>query len=63
MFNNTAFILALQLLTRLPTPTLTKVEDRDVGRSLHFYPVVGLILGLIFFALTLLIQGLDFPTL
>ena len=62
MFNNTAFILALQLLTRLPTPTLAKVEDRDVGRSLHFYPVVGLILGLIFFALTLLIQGL-FPNL
>lgn len=39
------FWLALQFLTRLPTPHLEEVRSESVGRSLLFYPFVGLIMG------------------
>lgn len=39
------FWLALQFLTRLPTTRLDGVDEREVGLSLLFYPVVGLIIG------------------
>ena len=49
------FWLALQFLTRLPTPQLDGVGDREVGLSLLFYPLVGLIIGgLLYFAAQLL---------
>lgn len=38
-------LIALQLLTRLPVPDTGEVTDQQVGRSLLFYPVVGLIIG------------------
>lgn len=38
--------LALQFLTRLPTPAL-EPRPEDLGRSVLAYPLVGLILGLI----------------
>lgn len=43
----TAFFLAVSLLTRIPIPTLPKLADPDFGRSTLFYPLVGLIIGLI----------------
>lgn len=54
-----AFILALQFLTRLPTPALTQVAAEDVGRSALFYPLVGLLMGAILALCAWLIQGLD----
>ncbi len=57
-----AFWLALQFLTRLPTPRLAVLEPKTVGRSLLFYPLVGLIIGAILFALTELAATLS-PTL
>jgi len=41
------FIIALQLLTRLPTPRLNEIGEQEIGRSLAWYPLVGLILGLL----------------
>jgi adenosylcobinamide-GDP ribazoletransferase len=38
-------LIALQFLTRLPVRT-GDWSDRDVGRSMLFYPLVGLLLGL-----------------
>ncbi len=38
-------LIALQLLTRLPVPETGTVTDRQIGQSLLFYPVVGLIIG------------------
>ena len=38
-------LIALQLLTRLPVPNTGTVTDRQVGQSLLYYPVVGLIIG------------------
>lgn len=40
------FWLALQFLTRLPTPALDP-RPEDLGRSVLAYPLVGLILGLL----------------
>lgn len=40
-----SFWLALQFLTRLPTPSLAEISPVAVGRSLLFYPLVGLIIG------------------
>ncbi len=41
------FLTALRFLTIIPLPKLKEVSGKDVGRSLVYFPVVGLILGLI----------------
>ncbi len=38
-------LLALQFLTRLPLPDVGRVADRQIGRSLVWYPAVGLVIG------------------
>ncbi len=53
-----AFFLAMALLTRLPIPKLENISTHDSGRSTLFYPVVGLIIGLIlYFPLALFPQA------
>ena len=42
-----SLILALQLLTRLPTPTVHYPSADDYGRSVLAYPLVGLLIGLL----------------
>lgn len=42
--------IALQFLTRLPSPTVKHIDDKLVGRSALFYPIVGAIIGLLLFA-------------
>lgn len=51
--------LALQFLTRLPTPAPGDYAPLLVGRSLAWYPLVGLLLGVILWAAALLLQGQD----
>lgn len=46
-----ALLLALQFLTRLPTPALDDLAPRDWGRSALAYPLVGLLLGALLVAL------------
>lgn len=41
------FWLALQFLTRLPTPMQGDISSVLVGRSLLFYPLVGLLIGVL----------------
>jgi adenosylcobinamide-GDP ribazoletransferase len=38
-------ILALQFLTRLPTPTLKDYKPEELGRAAIWFPLVGLLLG------------------
>jgi len=45
-----SFWLALQFLTRLPAPRYAQVSPQAVGRSLLFYPLVGLLIGLLLLA-------------
>jgi adenosylcobinamide-GDP ribazoletransferase len=53
----TSFWLALQFLTRLPTPVLEHIPAQQVGRSLVWYPLVGLLLGAILWGAGWLLQG------
>jgi len=39
------YIIALQFLTIIPLPFSIRCEERDLGRTLAFFPLVGLSLG------------------
>ncbi len=39
------FLIALQFLTIIPVPFPLRCEERDLGRSMAFFPLVGLFLG------------------
>lgn len=38
-------ILAIQFLTRLPTPQLRNFDAAELGRCAHWFPLVGLLVG------------------
>jgi adenosylcobinamide-GDP ribazoletransferase len=50
-------LIALQFLTRLPVPLAGPPEDAEMGRSLLWFPFVGLLLGLLLFASALLLKS------
>lgn len=52
-----SLLLAVQFLTSIPVPAMAVVEDREIGRSLLWYPLVGLIVGLALAALGWLLVG------
>lgn len=52
-----ALLIALQFLTRIPLPFAFSYNDRALGRSPLFYPLVGLLLGAVLFGLALLFYG------
>ncbi|MPZ12956.1 MAG: hypothetical protein GEU73_00760 [Chloroflexi bacterium] len=43
--NLLAFLVALQFLTRLPTPVRGEITTGDVSRSVAYFPAVGAIVG------------------
>lgn len=45
------FFIAVQFLTRLPVRLAAQPSEKDLGYSLLFYPLVGLIIGLILMGL------------
>ena len=47
------FIIAFQFLTIVPLPVAVRCEEEDLGRSMAFFPLVGLALGA-------LLAGADF---
>ncbi|MDR0281629.1 MAG: adenosylcobinamide-GDP ribazoletransferase [Paucimonas sp.] len=51
------FWIALQFLSSLPVTLPGMPEPRQTGRSLLFYPAVGLLFGLLLWALDTLLQG------
>jgi adenosylcobinamide-GDP ribazoletransferase len=56
-----AFLVALQFLTRLPVRLRAAPSEEDVGRSLLFYPLVGLLIGalLVAFAMAISAAGIS----
>src|SRR4030065_833392 len=52
-----SFFIALQFLTRFPLPALDGPDNRDIGRSLLFYPLVGLFIGAMLIALNEVAAG------
>lgn len=57
-----SFFAALSFLTRLPVPHCWCGGERELGRSLAFFPIVGLLIGAFVAALGELL-GLVFPPL
>lgn len=55
------FFIAVQFLTRLPVPTFGVQKQNVMGRSLLYYPLVGLLVGAILAALNVVLA--DAPTL
>jgi len=51
-----AFWLAWQFLTRLPAPSYDEVSESEIGRSQIYYPLVGLFIGGLLYALALWLQ-------
>ena len=54
-----AFWLALQFLTRLPAPRMTEHTAEDRGRSVLYYPVVGLLIGAVLTAFLFLLADVN----
>ena len=51
-----AFWLAVQFLTRLPTPSIEDANDSQIGFSVQFYPLVGFLIGILLIATVWLTQ-------
>lgn len=51
-----SFLAALQFLTVLPLPRRLAPQPEDMGRSLVYFPLVGLLLGLILWGLDFLLR-------
>jgi adenosylcobinamide-GDP ribazoletransferase len=56
-----SFLIAVQFLTRLPIRLTIQPSEKDLGLSLLFYPLVGLVIGLILIGLGWLLR--DVPPL
>jgi adenosylcobinamide-GDP ribazoletransferase len=48
----TAFLLALQFLTRIPVLMPLTINDKQLGLSVLYYPVVGLLIGMMLLLLS-----------
>lgn len=42
-----SFWLAMQFMTRFPTPTLVDIQPENMGSAVHYFPTVGLLIGLL----------------
>ena len=51
-------MIALQFLTRIPTPHVDSILDREIGQSLLVYPAIGLIIGLALMAIATVFSGI-----
>jgi adenosylcobinamide-GDP ribazoletransferase len=58
-----AFLIAGRFLTRLPLPDPGAVSGPDVGRSLAFYPLVGVAIGLLVWVTGRLLVASGLPSI
>ncbi len=52
-----SFLLAVQFLTRIPVPLTLEVNKRQAGQSVLFYPLAGLLIGLVLTGLGLVLHN------
>lgn len=52
-----SFVIALQFLTRIPVPGMRDISEAETGRSLLYYPLVGVVIGLLLVGLNMLLAG------
>ena len=53
----TAFFLALQFLTRIPVLFNSVATDKQLGQSVLFYPLIGLLIGSFLAFIAFLLHG------
>jgi len=53
-----SFAIAIQFLTRIPIRLQHAPNQKEIGLSLNYYPLVGLLLGVLLYALALLLHSL-----
>lgn len=53
------FLVAVQFLTRLPVPLRRPPSEADIGRSVLWYPLIGLLIGALLAALQWVLQSVD----
>lgn len=58
-----AFLIAGRFLTRLPLPDPGAVSGPDLGRSLAFYPLLGVVIGLLVWVTGRLLVASGFPSI
>ena len=51
-------ILLFKFMTRLPIPANPEFDSKELGKSMRFFPVVGIVIGLILYLTYLLEQNL-----
>ena len=49
------FIILIQFMTRIPIPLKISYSEKKLGKSVKFFPLVGLIIGLILYFTNFLI--------
>ena len=49
------FIILIQFMTRIPIPLKISYSEKKFGKSIKFFPLVGLIIGLILYFANFLI--------
>ena len=49
------FIILIQFMTRIPIPIKVDYSEKKLGKSIKFFPLVGLIIGLILYCTNFLI--------
>jgi len=59
----TPFLVALQLLTRVPVKINKKISDQATGRSLLYYPLIGFMIGICLSAIMILLHDFMPPLL
>lgn len=47
------FLIALQFLTTMPVRIKSQINEKDFGATLFYFPVVGLLIGLVLFAVAM----------
>ncbi|MBV1880053.1 MAG: adenosylcobinamide-GDP ribazoletransferase [Pseudomonadales bacterium] len=52
-----SFWLAIQFLTRLPTPAINTPTETEFGEAIYHYPIVGFIIGFILFTTASLLDA------
>ncbi|MCW9012974.1 MAG: adenosylcobinamide-GDP ribazoletransferase [Gammaproteobacteria bacterium] len=51
------FLIALQFLTRLPVPVTANLQAEELGKSVLYYPLVGLVIGFVLLILTTVLNN------
>ena len=53
-----SFFIAQTFLTRIPTPNISNMDEEEISRSVLYYPLIGLCIGLLLVLMTYFLSSL-----